>query len=374
MTPDELLEELYQRVSINVQQPFITDPDVYKRVEAVSRNIANRAPVRVILACALAKTHAPHIDIRKPYTEIRDADAYSGRTYDERYVSHFVVKYALPCNPTTAFLTPALRNGNVTLTPGMNLSGRPRVLYDAMVQLLTDVAEGRVSAEDLLAETIRQLILLRNERAQRMSSLMTSLKSSHRDVALSAETIVTLIQQHLASKGSSRLPVLIVAAAYQAARDFLQEELLPLHAHNAADSQTRSLGDLQITLLNSGTIITCYEMKAKQVTRGDIDLAAQKLANSTHVIDNYIFITNERILPEVETYAASMYDSIGVEMVILDCISFLRHFLHLFHRIRMPFLDAYQRLVIQEPDSAVSQPLKEVFLALRQAAESDDGT
>jgi hypothetical protein len=56
---------------------------------------------------------------------------------------------------------------------------------------------------------------------------------------------------------------------------------------------------------------------------------------------------------------------------VLDCISFLRHFLHLFHRLRMDFLETYQQLVLDEPASAVNQSLKEAFLALRQAAESD---
>jgi DNA adenine methylase len=62
----------------------------------------------------------------------------------------------------------------------------------------------------------------------------------------------------------------------------------------------------------------------------------------------------------------------GTEVVVLDCIGFLRHFLHLFHRLRMQFLEAYQELLLAEPESAVSQPLKEAFLVLRQAAESVD--
>lgn len=44
--------------------------------------------------------------------------------------------------------------------------------------------------------------------------------------------------------------------------------------------------------------------------------------------------------------------------------------MHLFHRLRMQFIEAYQKLILAEPDSAVSQPLKEAFLVLRQAAES----
>jgi DNA adenine methylase len=58
----------------------------------------------------------------------------------------------------------------------------------------------------------------------------------------------------------------------------------------------------------------------------------------------------------------------GIEFAILDCIGFVRHFLHLFHRHRTAFLDAYQALLLSEPESAVSFALKQAFLALRQAA------
>ena len=77
--------------------------------------------------------------------------------------------------------------------------------------------------------------------------------------------------------------------------------------------------------------------------------------------------------PLVAEYAATFYEKTdGTEIAIFDCIGFLRHFLHLFHRIRADYLNAYQTLVLNEPDSAVSQTLKEVFLALRQAAESGE--
>jgi DNA adenine methylase len=39
--------------------------------------------------------------------------------------------------------------------------------------------------------------------------------------------------------------------------------------------------------------------------------------------------------------------------------------------LRLKYLEAYQELVLSEPESSVSQPLKEAFLALRQAAESE---
>ena len=192
-------------------------------------------------------------------------------------------------------------------------------------------------------------------------------RSSRDTISLSTEAIVTLIQQHLNCKGASRLPVLVVAAAYQAASKYLGEQILPLESHNAADEQTGSLGDVQVTLISDGKAVTVYEMKAKRVTQNDIDNALKKINRK---IDNYIFITTEEISEQVRAYAASIYERTGgIEFAVLDCLSFLRYFLHLFHRLRMQYLEAYQELVLKEPESAVSQPLKEAFLALRQAAE-----
>ena len=123
--------------------------------------------------------------------------------------------------------------------------------------------------------------------------------------------------------------------------------------------------------INDDNVITSYEMKMKRVTKLDIDRALQKINNSGKKIDNYIFITTDIIDDDVKEYARSIYEKTeGVEVVILDCIGFLRHFLHLFHRLRYQFLEAYQKLLLEEPESSVRQELKEAFLALRQAAES----
>lgn len=76
-----------------------------------------------------------HLDWLLPYTEIGTPTAYSGRYYDESYITAFINKHELPCNPTTAFLTPALRNRNITLTPSINLVGRPPKLYEAVLSV-----------------------------------------------------------------------------------------------------------------------------------------------------------------------------------------------------------------------------------------------
>lgn len=322
------------------------------------------------MSCLLAKIHRSNVDIRKPYTEIEGGDTFSGRRYDEAYITAFINKHQLPCNDTTAFLTPALRNIATTLTKDLVLVGRPREVYRNTLLLLDDVHERRVDAELLLAETVRVLILVRDENQARMQSLIEKLKTTTDAMPLSSEGIVSLISQHLNLPGSSRLPVLLVAAAYVAAESQIGERVKVLNAHNAADIQTGALGDVEITLENEDEVVTSYEMKDKTVTVEDINRAIQKLNATGARVDNYIFITTDEIDKKVADYARSLYaETGGIEFAILDCVSFVRHFLHLFHRLRTKYLEAYQELILSEPTSSVSQATKEAFLAMRQAAE-----
>lgn len=371
--PSEILAQLLRRASADLSNPAIKEKAILERVDYVCRQLRNRACARLLMACTLAKLDRPTIDPRKPYTEIGSEDAFSGRTYDERYINQFVNTHRLPLNPTTAFLTPAFRNIDRPLTPDLEIIGRPRQLYKDTLQLLDDVSSGRVMAEDLLTEIIRVLLIMRQEREVRMSTLLAALQRTEDATPLSSENIVTLVEQHLKSKNASRLPVLVVAAAYQSVGYKIGEQVLPLKSHNAADEQTGALGDVEICLENDERVVTAYEMKTRRVTIDDIDRALHKIALADQPMHNYIFITTEVIEESVKNYAQNVYEQTGgTEIAILDCLGFLRHFLHFFHRSRLNFLDAYQELMLVEPESAVNQPLKEVFLALRQAAETDE--
>lgn len=369
----KLLEDALKRAEKNLGHSFIHDEEIAARVLSVVNCPSNRAGARLLLACMLAKVDDDKVDPRKPYTKIGGKDCFSGRSYDEQFIGGFITKHNLPCNSTTAFLTPTLRNMDQTLTTKVVLVGRPAVMYQDALRLLDHVHAGRVSAKDVLDESIRLLLLERDARKTRLKALLSGVGRIPGALPLSSEETVYLIETHLRYKGSSRLPVLIVAAAYEAAKAKLGERVLNLTAHNAADEQTGAVGDVQITLLGEDKVVTSYEMKNKAVLNGDIDRALQKIAAQGKHVQNYIFITTEPVADDVREYARSKYDETGgVEIVILDCVGFLRHFLHLFHRLRKDFLDQYQVLVLREPESAVSQALKEAFLALRQAAESAD--
>lgn len=373
LSPEQILQSIIERAEADREKTIIMDSAIRERVDYVCRCMSNRAGVRLLMSCLLGKLNDPKVDPRKPYTEIGGGDSFSGRTYDERDLTPFINKNRLPVNSTTAFLTPTLRNIDYALTTDRELVGRPRDLYKKTLQLLEDVAENRISAEVLFVETLRVLLKLRDEKLARIESLLSTLKRTEGALPLSSEAIVILIGQHLACKNASRLPVLTVAAAYEVAGAHLAEKMLPLKSHNAADLQTGSMGDVEICLAGDDSIVTVYEMKMKRVTIADIDTAVAKIAKAAQRINNYLFVTTDKIDQDVADYAATFYEQTGgTEIAILSCVGFLRHFLHLFHRVRMDYLIAYQNLVLNEPDSSVSQTLKEAFLALRQVAESGE--
>ena len=369
----QILRSIYFDVyaELNEERAYISDDELLEKTMFICRNIKNKAPIRFLLSCLAAKIDNPAIDIRKPYTSIAGGDSFSGRKYDESVIQRLVTEFKLPCNNTTAYLTPAFRNGNEIMRPGLKLEGRPPELYVEMLDVLNAVHEQRLMPEQLLREMFRQLIIVRDQQTRRINELLESLSTTVGGQPLSSEQIITLVEQHLNCPNASRLPTLVVSAAYQSVSQYLGEVIRPLNAHNSADKQTGAFGDVEITLMNDNSVVTCYEMKDKRVMRHDIDVALPKIAEQGVSLDNYIFITTEPIDDEVMQYAKSLYNRIGVEFAILTCIGFLRHFFHLFHRHRGHFLEQYQTFVLMEPDSSVSQPLKEAFLSLRRAAEVD---
>ncbi len=370
----KILEDSYKRAVQRSTKSLIADRGARDRIDAVALCLKNRAGVRALLAGLLAKIHLPNIDIRKPYTEIMGddgADRYSGRWYDEQYIQRLTgLPYRLPINSTTAFLTPGFRTKNIILKADTQLEGRPADMYKALLHIFDDVQCKRLSPRKVMDETIRLLILERAQRDESIRNLVRDIRRSADRLPLSSEDIIVLLGQHLACKNASRVPVLIVAAAYHAASEKLGETVGSLNAHNAADRRTGALGDIEITLQGNDGVTTAYEMKMKPVTIADVNIALEKLAGYSETVQNYIFITTEGVAGDVREYAAAKYEELGgIEIAILDCIGFIRHFLHLFHGLRTEFLDAYQRLLLEEPDSAVSHALKEAFLALRRSAE-----
>jgi hypothetical protein len=95
-TPDKRLDKLLQKAQKLGNKSCVAAPKVRRRIEYVCRCLTNRAGVRLLMACMLGKLDQPKVDPRNPYTEIGTDDCFSGRTYDEQYITGFINKHALP--------------------------------------------------------------------------------------------------------------------------------------------------------------------------------------------------------------------------------------------------------------------------------------
>lgn len=365
---EQTLESVYNYVISSATSTFIADEGIVQSVQSICQCESNKAPIRYLMSATLAKIYDETIDTRQPYPKLGEK-SFAGRTIDETIIQPFIHKYALPCNDTTAFLTPAFRTIETAITKSTFEKCRPSYVYYDLMDVLDHIEAHPDQTINILRQTIKELIQIKESSAQKLQQMVDSL-TANKVQDLSSEDITTLLIQHLQCRGSSRLPVLMVTAAYQSVQHLIKETHKPLLAHNAADKQTGAIGDIEILLMGENDTVTCYEMKKKQVTTDDIYVIINKLSKLAHKPDNYIIITTEIIMKEVNDLAHTVYGMLGVELAVLDCIGFINHFLHFFHRYRSAFLDNYQQLVLDEPTSAVSQPLKEAFISLRKVAES----
>lgn len=364
---EKVLENTYRKVLNERGKVYVNNITIRQKIQSVCKCERNKAPIRYLMSAMLAKIENALIDTRQPYPNLGER-SFPGRSIDESLVQKFIHVNQLPCNSTTAFLTPAFRTVETALTKSTFDKCRPSYVYYDMMDILDYVEKSPNSSKKVLSQMLSDLIVIKEEAESRMLQLVEGLTAGG-EQALSSEEITQLLQQHLKCKGSSRLPVLMVTAAYQSVQHLIKEINRPLLAHNAADSQTGAIGDVEITIIGEDETATCYEMKKKCVTADDIYVCAEKIAKMPEKPDNYIFITTERVGEEVKELAGSFYNKLGVEIAVLDCMGFINHFLHFFHRYRTSFLDHYQKLLLEEPVSAVSQPLKEAFLNLRRVAE-----
>ncbi len=369
--PTAILEEALRRAERSPDRPLVNEPTIERRIETIIERRASRSGARLLLAGLLAKIDEPTADFRQALEVGSDLFLAIGR-HDDVRLTDFLDRHRLPCG-ASLFPVFGLPKAAPLFGPDTPIVRRRTAMFCETVSLLVDFGRVRASSLNALAEAIRRLVRLREVHAQRIELFRVRSGRAY-DEALSSDAIVALLGQHLACRNASRLPVLMIAAAYRAVGGLVGEGSRPLLSHNAADEQTGAVGDVEIHLVGEDHVVTAYEMKLKPVARDDVDRAVTKVAGHQPPIQKYLFVTTEAAEPAVHEYAASIYDRLGVEMAILDCLGFVRHVLHFFHRHRMAFLEAYQELLLAEPESAVRQELKEAFLTLRMAAETGGET
>ncbi|GEM_PF-1259066 len=359
----EILERLYSyaetsKLSLNLSEEVERNLDIL-----VHSNVG--APVRVLIALLLAKLIDPEVNILYPVARgVKEKGAFSGRKVDENCVQVLVSRYKLPLIRTTGFLTPAFRTLSLPIPEKLGeVVGKNKQVYNAFSSIVHKVHYGELRAYDVLLALLQRLILLKRRREELLSERLQNLEG----LAVSVEDIVAVLKQLLTLPRASRIPVLITAALHKTIEACLGYRVKPLESHTAADSKTGNLGDVEL-VLDDGSVVKVYEIKSKKVTEADIYIALRKISaldeQERKKLKQYLFITTEQTEESVLLETRKVYKKTGIEMAILDCIDFVRYFLHLFFPLRGKFVENLTQLIVAEPDSAVSYKIKEHYLNL----------
>ena len=136
------------------------------------------------------------------------------------------------------------------------------------------------------------------------------------------------------TRGASRLPVLALYAAYtiliKELTRFRHKTLSPLEEHSAADSQTGSIGDIEV-LNEDGTPFEAVEVKHQiPISKALVDSAKQKIRGS-RVNMYYILTTHHQHEPseEVKAEVDNVKRLLGTQMIVNGVLPTIKYYLRL---------------------------------------------
>lgn len=165
------------------------------------------------------------------------------------------------------------------------------------------------------------------------------------------------------SKGASRLPVLALYAVYtvlvKELRRFEGKHLKPLEAHSAADSQTGSIGDIEV-LNEDGTPFEAVEVKHMiPINKAIIDSAKQKIRGSR--VDMYYILTTSRqhepakdVLDETDNIKRLL----GTQMIVNGVVPTIKYYLRLMTNPALVFPEYVKML---DSDTAIGFEHRDVW-------------
>ena len=188
--------------------------------------------------------------------------------------------------------------------------------------------------EESAAVALQYLILKQLLKREKMNIILAVPKTD--DVL----AIVELFNRHFfrqygGAKGASRLPVLALHALYGAItselRRFEGKSLRPLQLHSAADSQTGSVGDIEVSDDASGEVFEAVEVKHNLPITEAIAADVREKVMSREVARYYVLTTLDRCQPDAK--ALAIFENIkamyGCQVIANGVLPTLRYYLRL---------------------------------------------
>jgi len=251
-----------------------------------------------IVTCLAIKVSDPNVDIRYHQTQIqKNTERPAG--FNFRGVSELQVYPWLSRNrfdgAKSGWQTRTLeRPKPYTLDYSENIAH----VKDDFLAIFDEIEEREQNAFDALTYLIYKQVVRRED------ANITLAVPKTQDI----NVIVELLRSHFfysyrGARGASRLPVLALHAIYSVIapqlRRYKGKSVMPLNEHSAADSQTGSLGDIEISDDISGEVFEAVEVKHSIQITEKIAADVQKKVMDKSISRYYILTTHQNCEPDV---------------------------------------------------------------------------
>jgi DNA (cytosine-5)-methyltransferase 1 len=312
-----------------------------------------------IVTCLSIKAARPNVDIRYHQVQIQ-TDTPRPAGFNFRGISENIV---YPWLNSHSFA--GAKSGWQTRTferPKPYMLGYDENIGDikeAFLAVFDEIEEHSAQASDALACLLYLQLLYRESKTISLSVPKT------KDIQL----IVRVFTRHFAhnygsAKGASRLPVLALYSIYSVMMNELERfsgmTLRPLQEHSAADSQTGSVGDIEVVRSANNEVFEALEVKhGIQISERIIRDATNKIMDKT-VDRYYILTTHGHCEPDDDLMRviASVKDLYNCQMIVNGVIPSLRYYLRLLSNPSAIF-PKYVELL--KTDSAIAHEHREVW-------------
>lgn len=297
----EVFAEIQPLVLAGTEPPV---PDELKPPFATIFATTVQAYRETLLGCAIARLQDRALNIRLPYIN-QGADAFNGRTLDERAVNPFFQEHRIPSS-RGPYLAAFRRSVRFDASPREGL--RDKIGYDAFLELIEylETTDDEADLRAFIAYLLYKFAKLREAADVPLSRLQR----------ISLEQYDTLITSLLNTPSGGRLPVVIVVAALRTIKDFFGVEWdIGYQGINVADAQTGVGGDVTIT--QGGRIVFAAEVTERPIERARV-VATFNTKIAPNAIEDYLFFVRPKTLAEDARQQARQYFAQGHEVNFLE--------------------------------------------------------
>lgn len=298
-----LLHELFAAAETSLQDnaaPSVT-PNIQQAADTLFAS-ATQSYREVLLGCGLARLLNPSINIRHPYMN-QGADAFNGRTLDERVVNPFLHDRMIPCSKGP-YLASFRRS--VKFVPETATGLRDKEGYGALLTYIGALeSANEATVRDLMRYLLQRFVLLRNAADIPLSRISR----------LSLEQYQFLVARLMQVQSGGLVPVLLTVAMLRTIKAcFNLSWDIGWQGINVADKASGVGGDVTVT--QGDDVVLAIE-----VTERPIEKARVVSTFNTKIvragIEDYLFVYSNSLPTDDARQAARTYFAQGHEINFL---------------------------------------------------------